>query len=406
MKLDFLRGLLGWSNEVTYGGPYLIEFRFFGSSQDFVRDLCRHLSHEFEIRQNARGGRPAHITLYGGFDTKDEEEMINRFMRVCKRCDLVEYTVSGVSHIGDKVISLDVSPSDELKQLREELARELNPICSARQWDKPGGEFIFHTTLANHIERKIDKLWEYLKNLKTPKIREYVIRITLLKNGMILREYDLIQRRRLNRREALNQRTYAEDIRFIKEFKQNGGKRTSHVLGYDPKSKDKLYLISDLHLDHTNIIKYCKRPFKDVNEMNDTLVENWNKTVKPNDNVIFLGDLSYGRESRGAEYWLPRLNGKIRFIEGNHEDVHGVSVKTYPPAHNVFLRYGEQEFLLTHDPAIKPLGWEGWTIHGHKHNNDLKNFPFINKDEKTINVSVETIEYKPISMNVLVDRLA
>jgi calcineurin-like phosphoesterase family protein len=52
------------------------------------------------------------------------------------------------------------------------------------------------------------------------------------------------------------------------------------------------YLISDLHLDHDNIIDYCDRPFSSVDEMNEALVEHWNDTIDPSDEVLYGGDLT------------------------------------------------------------------------------------------------------------------
>lgn len=53
-----------------------------------------------------------------------------------------------------------------------------------------------------------------------------------------------------------------------------------------------VYFISDLHLGHENIIKYCSRPFVNVNEMNEALIENWNKCVNRNDKIFVLGDFA------------------------------------------------------------------------------------------------------------------
>jgi len=73
------------------------------------------------------------------------------------------------------------------------------------------------------------------------------------------------------------------------------------------------YLISDLHLDHENIIEYCSRPFEDVEEMNEVLVKNWNVTVDPDDEVIFGGDLTIALETPrwGESQVAPAIRGSL-----------------------------------------------------------------------------------------------
>ena len=55
------------------------------------------------------------------------------------------------------------------------------------------------------------------------------------------------------------------------------------------------FVISDTHLGHYNIIGYCDRPFETLEEMNETLIQNWNDAIKNNDTVYFLGDLAFGK---------------------------------------------------------------------------------------------------------------
>jgi len=155
-----------------------------------------------------------------------------------------------------------------------------------------------------------------------------------------------------------------------------------------------IYFIADTHFDHTNIIKYCNRPFRNVQAMNKALVSNWNRTVKPSDTVFFLGDWSFGRDSRPASYWIKQLNGNIITIKGSHDI--GVRARN-----SQIINCGFLKFLLIHDPGQVPKDWKGWVIHGHKHNNEV-GFPFINGRNKTINVSVEVISYKPLSLDKLV----
>jgi len=175
---------------------------------------------------------------------------------------------------------------------------------------------------------------------------------------------------------------------FLKRFIQ-------YVKGFGATRN--IFLIADTHFDHANIMRYCHRPFKNVKDMNRTLVRNWNNIVKPRDTVYFLGDWSFGRGSKPARYWIRRLHGKIISIKGSH-DKKTKGVRFYS---RKVIYYGGYKFLLIHNPGERPENWDGWVIHGHKHNNNTVLYPFINGKRKTINVSVELINYRPISINSL-----
>ena len=63
-----------------------------------------------------------------------------------------------------------------------------------------------------------------------------------------------------------------------------------------------IWFTSDTHFDHKNIIKYCNRPFKDIDEMNAELERRWNAVVAPGDRVFHLGDFAFtARRSRILE---------------------------------------------------------------------------------------------------------
>lgn len=94
-----------------------------------------------------------------------------------------------------------------------------------------------------------------------------------------------------------------------------------------------IWLTSDTHFGHGNVIKYSKRPFASENEllsgtilpesvskMNETIIKNWNEVVKAEDTVLHLGDFSMSAKS--AEDIIKRLNGKITLILGNHDIPH------------------------------------------------------------------------------------
>lgn len=83
------------------------------------------------------------------------------------------------------------------------------------------------------------------------------------------------------------------------------------------------FVISDTHFDHINVIKYNSRPFNNINEMNEALIENWNNVVTKNDRVIIVGDFAFKRH----QYFLNRLNGFKDLIVGSHDKVKGIPLK-------------------------------------------------------------------------------
>ncbi len=78
------------------------------------------------------------------------------------------------------------------------------------------------------------------------------------------------------------------------------------------------FYISDLHIGHANAIMFDNRPFADVEEMNNTIIENWNSRVKNTDTVYILGDFIWGKESEW-HLFLKRLVGNKILIRGNHD---------------------------------------------------------------------------------------
>lgn len=112
----------------------------------------------------------------------------------------------------------------------------------------------------------------------------------------------------------------------------------------------KIYLIGDPHFGHGNIIRYCNRPFTSVEEMNETLIKNWNSVVGKQDIVYVLGDFALCGKNSIIEI-TQKLNGRKRLILGNHD---GASLETYRKAgfeyiynHPVIL---DDFYILSHYP--------------------------------------------------------
>lgn len=160
-----------------------------------------------------------------------------------------------------------------------------------------------------------------------------------------------------------------------------------------------IWFISDTHFKHANILKFTNydgdpvRPgFKDVDEMDEFMIQRWNDVVKPHDKIYHLGDVIFGKNETAADVLLGRLNGKKRLILGNHDNYFPISlyakhfekilVQWRPSTEVIFSHYPLH--IGVDDPKIKK------NVHGHVHRtrNEIS--------EKHINISVEMTDYAPI----------
>ena len=131
------------------------------------------------------------------------------------------------------------------------------------------------------------------------------------------------------------------------------------------------FFTSDTHFNHANIIRFCNRPFKDVTQMNETLIANWNNVVGEDDTVFHLGDFCLG----GAAEWtqvLNRLNGKIYLIMGNHDLKNirqGFIQRFEHVTMQMHIEIGKKKIYLCHYPFLCFEGGykEVWQLFGHVH---------------------------------------
>ena len=132
-----------------------------------------------------------------------------------------------------------------------------------------------------------------------------------------------------------------------------------------------VFFTSDTHFYHTNIIEFCKRPFMDIEDMNETLIANWNKAVGTDDIVFHLGDFCLGVSGKWNRL-LDKLNGKIYLILGNH-DLRNFR-KSYAGrfesvAMQMNIEVGNQKICLNHYPFLcYEVSYDyTWQLFGHVH---------------------------------------
>jgi calcineurin-like phosphoesterase family protein len=335
--------------------------------------------------------------MVGPLHTNDEKRLVKEFKNIVSKYELTTFRLNGFDTFDRRVIFVNVEPSDELRTIRNEIIENLKEFCRLDEHDyKP--EYRPHATLAfKDIGSKFNKIWTQLQSWKIPQIEQHVLRLTIVKNSKILCEYDFVLKKLLNRTQALDRELFQKTKeKFEKLRKDHRPQIEFHQISDDAK----VFLISDVHFDHKNIIRYCDRPFDSTRQMNETILENWNDTVQENNYVYFLGDMTFGHKKRPVDYWLGKLNGEIHYIRGNHDTDSSIERAIVIPE-RYGIRYKNHEFLLMHDPH-RPHGYDGWIIHGDKHNNDLKDYPFINQKNKTVNVCAEVVDYTPLNLDKLI----
>jgi len=200
---------------------YLIEFRLHGYAKKYIKGLIYEVARKFRVRGVTRKRPVPHITLFGPFTTRYEKRMIVEVANVGRKYFLVPFRVKGFNYFDNetnKTIYIDIDSSEELEQIRWEIAERLLKITQTKSVHDVKKNYSFHSTIAfRDIDRRFPKIWEYIKSKEEPNINQYLLRITILKNGKILHEYDLMQKRLLSRKEALDRIIWNRTITILKD---------------------------------------------------------------------------------------------------------------------------------------------------------------------------------------------
>lgn len=166
-----------------------------------------------------------------------------------------------------------------------------------------------------------------------------------------------------------------------------------------------IYLISDTHFYHRNILAYENRPFSSVAEMNEALIQNWNAVVNEHDLVIHLGDVGLSSESKLKEL-IPKLKGHKILIQGNHDT----------KSKHFYLECGFEEVVHTklevidglrvyfsHRPESRPGDGAPYDLHfyGHVHSKGVEDYPTIAHNGACL--CVERWDYSPVPLPTVLD---
>ena len=161
----------------------------------------------------------------------------------------------------------------------------------------------------------------------------------------------------------------------------------------------KVFITSDTHFNHENIIKYCNRPFASVVEMNQALIDNWNRVVRPQDTIIHCGDFAFTRANKKVaattvSTFVHKLNGRKILILGNHDNQR-ISYRDcgFGAQFELFWVVGSKVFCHCMDWVEEADKCGRFIYYGHVHDNDIApNGP------NWKNVCVEQTNYTPVDI--------
>lgn len=178
----------------------------------------------------------------------------------------------------------------------------------------------------------------------------------------------------------------------------------NQIKGLDP---DDTFFTADPHLGHKKSLEYCRRPFATVNEMDETLISNWNRKIGHRSVVFVGGDFAFGKPERVAEY-AARLNGRKYLVLGNHDHHWASKTKAelvlrqfegvFDLMHLVVNDNPPQEIMLGHYAMLtwNKSHYGAWQLFGHSHGDLILPFP-----SRQYDIGVDNCGYAPISYQEL-----
>lgn len=155
-----------------------------------------------------------------------------------------------------------------------------------------------------------------------------------------------------------------------------------------------IWFTSDEHYGHTNIIKYCNRPFSSVEEMNAAIIDNLNSKVDKNDQVFHLGDFCLKLFFPYGNNILSQLNGSHSFIKGSHDK--GIRADYIQE-----IKIEDKTIVLCHYAMIvwPKSHYDSWHLYGHSHGK-LPSYGL------SYDVGVDNNNYFPISYEEIKNKMA
>ena len=181
-----------------------------------------------------------------------------------------------------------------------------------------------------------------------------------------------------------------------------------------PSPSRRYWFLSDLHIDHTNVIHLSNRPFPNINEMEDAIVRNINKVVAVDDTLVLVGDICLGKKASWVRF-LSKINTKnLILIKGNHDSWQAIPKDMFSMVvEQMTIRLGGRLFVVSHYPyrvswwkrllirklhkslssPKRPMDRGLWLLHGHDH----RKTRLVHYHPRMFNIGCDANNFSPVS---------
>jgi len=162
------------------------------------------------------------------------------------------------------------------------------------------------------------------------------------------------------------------------------------------------FYTADPHFFHENILKFCKRPFGSVGEMNRKILHNYQSTVSDDDDLWILGDVAVVHVDAAPELSaiLASIPGRKHLVAGNHDKAWIKSLPVWTSVHGIVeIKDSGHRVTLCHYPMLTFAGARHGAIQlfGHVHGN----WP---GSRNSVNVGVDCWNFQPVTLKQVMER--
>jgi len=166
-----------------------------------------------------------------------------------------------------------------------------------------------------------------------------------------------------------------------------------------------ILVTADPHFGHKNIIKFCKRPFENVTEMDETMIRNWNSVAQPQDTVHVVGDFAHGCSMEYALSIIKRLNGTKHLVLGNHDAGIAADMNNIRPGTWKTIKERDVIYVMNQKIILDHYAGRTWwhcyqgagQLYGHTHG-DLPSYG------KSFDVGVDVWDFTPVTSKQIHDK--